>query len=135
MKILHRPPADAVHDPAAGVPVTVGIDAPGVGRIARRVVEETEHGINDGRPAGADELNGSGVHRLRPLRHVAHNEDRLAQSGSLLLHASGISKHDMRALQQTLKRQIVEGGTRCTLDRPASAAVTGPLTLGLRCTG
>ena len=57
---------------------------------------------------GADQPHGAGGHRLGALGGVAHDEDRLAERGRLLLHPARVGEDQVRAVHQVDEGQVVE---------------------------
>ena len=67
-----------------GAAVAIRIVRDAHGRIGRMVVEQAGRPLDEQIGVGADQRDRPGLHRLRPLGRVAHDQHRLAERRALL---------------------------------------------------
>ena len=65
--------------------------------------------MNDLRPFGSNQTRGSSPDRFGALGGVAHDENRLAQTGSFLLDASGICQDQVGLVHERNEMEIGQG--------------------------
>ena len=94
---------DDLRDPAGGPAIAIGIMRPRHCGVSTIVIQQPRDLRNDLRAIGADKLCSASRHPLRPLRRLAHHQNRLAKRGCFFLHATTVGKHDIASIKQTHK--------------------------------
>ncbi len=92
----------------AAFPSPYGFDAAGHGGMGGRVAQEPAGLADDPCPARADQSHHARLDALGPLRRIAHDQHRHAQTRRLFLDAAGIRQDQRRTLHQLHEREVIQ---------------------------